>query len=114
MTKCIAAGALACLLLFPGTAPAKDLQSVIRLTECTCGEDSQCYLAGVPAGGGKELVVLMNYDVYERLCEKPSPKKLVPGGIYAVTYRKEVFQEEGGGDEYEAFGLVRIEKSSAR
>ena len=114
MAKHIAAGALACMLLLPGATPARDLQSVVRLTECTCGEDSQCYLAGVPAGGGKELVVLMNYDVYERLCEKPSPRKLVLGGVYAVTYRKEVFQEEGDGDEYEAFGLVRIEKRSAR
>ncbi|MBO4297034.1 MAG: hypothetical protein J5863_09785 [Desulfovibrio sp.] len=110
MRKYIVAGTLACMLLLPHVAPAKALQSVIRLTECTCGEDSQCYLAGKPVNGGKELVVLMTYDVYERLCEKPSSKKLAPGEIYAVTYRKETFAEEGDGGTYKAFGLVKIEK----
>ena len=100
---------LLCVLLVPDAAWTQPQRTVIKLTDCACGEDSQCYLSSVPIKGGNELNILMNYDVYERLCENGAAK-LAIGKTYAVTYKKEVFQEEGEGEQYEALGLIAIEK----
>ncbi|MBR4607131.1 MAG: hypothetical protein IKO41_13020 [Lachnospiraceae bacterium] len=108
--KVMRLGVLFCILLVPTMAWAQPQRTVLKLTACTCGEDSQCYLSGVSVQDGKELDILLNYDVYERLCEKKGDDHLVIGKTYTVTYKKELFQEEGEGEQFEAFGLIAIER----